>query len=83
MTTQEMRWVKEKPSKEGWFWCKLRGVTGGVYVRPVHVYFSRPGHLVVYEDGDNSDLDKFQALEWGSSSIPVPTPIFVEGVANE
>ena len=40
-----MKWVKEKPSKEGWFWCKLRGVTGGVYVRPVHVYLSRPGHF--------------------------------------
>lgn len=64
-----MRWTKDKPTTDGWYWCKCLGtLTGNVFESPVKVY--NKGETVFW-DGTNFSIDCSNFLEW--SDLPIPS----------
>lgn len=65
-----MNWTKQKPTKDGHYWVKARGVLSGT-IRPhvVHVYNKGTS---VFWDGENFNISYDGFLEWSDTRIRMP-----------
>ena len=67
-----MRWTKEKPKEDGWYFIKLE-IWGEIETRVRSIFFDEDGHLWIDNENECRLLnDGIYVLEWSSEPIKEP-----------
>lgn len=73
METQINKWCKERPTKAGYYWVKIRGeLSGKVYEHIVKVYEVQSTVAFVFYDGENYTLEDECFIMWSTQPIEPP-----------